>query len=169
MKTCKTCLEIKPENAFYKQSARGLLGLRGSCKVCDNAKKAQYRKENRDRLLNDKKQDYAKNRARYLANKRSYRQENKGPIRALNAARKQVIKLRTPPWLSKDDLWLIKEAYRLAAHRTELFGFQWDVDHIVPLQGGVVSGLHVPWNMQVIPAKDNMRKKNKFAVNLDGN
>ena len=163
MKTCKTCLETKPENAFYKQSVRGGLGLRGSCKDCDNVKKAQYRKTNRDRLLVDKKQDYAKNRLRYLANKKAYRQENKGSIRALNAARKQVVKLRTPEWLSKDDAWLIKEAYRLASHRTELFGFQWDVDHIVPLQGDTVSGLHVPWNMQVIPSRDNIRKKNKFV------
>jgi len=163
MKTCKTCLEIKPEDAFYKQATRGLFGLRGSCKDCDNAKKAQYRKENRDRLLVDKKQDYIKNRARYLADKKVYRQDNKGPIRALNAARKKVVKMRTPAWLSKDDLWLIKEVYKLAAQRTELFGFQWDVDHIVPLQGTTVSGMHVPWNLQVIPATDNIRKKNKFA------
>jgi len=163
VKTCKTCLETKPESAFYKQSTRGLLGLRGSCKACDNAKKAQYREANRDKLLSDKQQDYAKNRARYLANKKAYRQENKGAIRALNAARKGVVKLRTPAWLSEDDLWLVKEAYKLAAHRTELFGFQWDVDHIVPLQGKTVSGMHVPWNLQVIPARDNIRKKNKFA------
>ena len=163
MKTCKTCLEAKPESAFYKQSARGLLGVRGSCKACDNVKKAQYREANRDKLLRDKQQDYAKNRDRYLADKKVYRQENKGAIRALNAARKHVVKLRTPVWLSEDDFWLIKEAYKLAARRTEIFGFQWDVDHIVPLQGTTVSGMHVPWNLQVIPATDNIRKKNKFA------
>ena len=163
MKTCKTCLETKPESAFYKQSTRGLLGLRGSCKTCDNVKKAQYRKANRDKLLSDKQQDYAKNRARYLADKKVYRQENKGTIRALNAARKRVVKLRTPAWLSTDELWLVKEVYKLAAHRTELFGFQWDVDHIVPLQGTIVSGLHVPWNLQVIPSRDNICKKNKFV------
>ena len=163
MKTCKTCLEAKPESAFYKQSARGLLGVRGSCKACDNVKKAQYREANRDKLLRDKQQDYAKNRDRYLADKKVYRRENKGAIRALNAARKHVVKLRTPVWLSGDDFWLIKEAYKLAAHRTEIFGFQWDVDHIVPLQGTTVSGMHVPWNLQVIPATDNIRKKNKFA------
>lgn len=163
MKTCKVCSETKPESAFYKQSARGLLGLRGSCKACDNVKKARYREENRDKLLLVKKQDYAKNRAKYLSNKKVYRQENKGAIRALNAARKSVVKLRTPVWLSEDERWMIKEIYKLAAHRTELLGFQWDVDHIVPLQGTAVSGMHVPWNLQVIPALDNIRKKNKFA------
>ena len=56
---------------------------------------------------------------------------------------------------------IIEEAYELAGKRTELFGFSWHVDHTLPLQGRTVSGLHVPTNLQVIPAVDNIRKGNR--------
>ena len=71
---------------------------------------------------------------------------------------------RTPCWLQEDDFWLMEQAYELANLRTRLFGFRWDVDHIVPLHGKLVSGLHVPHNLQVLPAKSNRDKSNKFVV-----
>jgi hypothetical protein len=71
---------------------------------------------------------------------------------------------RTPSWLGADELWMIEQAYELAALRTKLFGFSWQVDHIVPLQGKLVSGLHTPYNLQVIPAKHNQSKSNQFTV-----
>lgn len=89
------------------------------------------------------------------------RQKHPGAKNA-DTAKSRAGKLkRTPVWLSKDDLWLIKEAYILAKQRTKLFGFSWHVDHVIPLRGKSVSGLHVPWNLQVIPAKTNIAKGNK--------
>jgi len=61
-----------------------------------------------------------------------------------------------------DDLWMIEEIYHLAALRTQMFGFQWHVDHIIPLQGETISGLHVPNNLRVIPWLDNIKKGNKY-------
>ena len=68
---------------------------------------------------------------------------------------------RTPTWLTPDDHWMIEQAYELAAIRTKMFGFFWHVDHIIPLQGKTVSGLHVPTILQVIPAVENIRKGNR--------
>ena len=72
--------------------------------------------------------------------------------------------MRTPAWLTEDDHWLMEQAYELAALRTKLFGISFQVDHVLPLQGKLVSGLHVPLNLQVIPAKMNRAKSNNFEV-----
>lgn len=68
---------------------------------------------------------------------------------------------RTPAWLTEDDHWMIEQAYELAALRSQMFGFPWHVDHVLPLRGKTVSGLHVPINLQVIPGVENLRKGNR--------
>lgn len=82
----------------------------------------------------------------------------------INVAKRRAAKLqRTPAWLTPTDLWMIEEAYELAALRTKITGFSWHVDHKLPLQGKLVSGLHTPYNLQVIPGKDNVAKANKYV------
>jgi 5-methylcytosine-specific restriction endonuclease McrA len=98
------------------------------------------------------------------AKKSEYAKRKKHVINAAVARRKAAKLQRTPAWLTEDDFWIIKEAYELAKVRTDMLGFQWHVDHIVPLQGKTVSGLHVPWNLQVIPAVENIRKGNRLEV-----
>jgi hypothetical protein len=93
-----------------------------------------------------------------------YKLANPGKVNADTAKRRIAKMHRTPAWLTVDDLWVIEQAYELAALRTKLFGFSWHVDHILPLQGKKVSGLHVPNNLQVIPWVDNVRKANRFEV-----
>ena len=134
------------------------------CMECDNVIKKQYLIDNPEKVAEQKRNGYIKNKAKYLKQKQQYRQENKGKINALVAKRKSYIKQATPAWVGKEELWLITEIYELAALRTKLFGFGWHVDHIIPLQGKLVSGLHVPENMRVIPAIENIKKKNKFEV-----
>jgi hypothetical protein len=162
-KLCATCKVEKPVSEFYKQTTRGSYGVRGTCKACDNLKKRAYRTQLGETLKARKQEEYLRNREARLLQKKEYRQSNKGKINALVAARKKVIKQRTPKWVSKEELWLIKEAYELAALRTKLFGFSWHVDHVLPLQGKTVSGLHVPDNLQVIPWIENIQKKNKVS------
>jgi len=94
--------------------------------------------------------------------KRRWYAAHPGRATALATKRKAAVKQRTPKWLTADDWFIIKEAYELAALRTKMLGFPWEVDHIVPLQGSKVSGLHVPQNLQVIPRTLNRAKWNLY-------
>ena len=95
------------------------------------------------------------------------RQKHSDRVNATNARRHAEKLNRTPIWLTEDDLWLIKEAYHLAKQRTALHGFEWHVDHIIPLKGKIVSGLHVPSNLQVIEGSINIRKNNRFEGEIN--
>ena len=71
---------------------------------------------------------------------------------------------RVPQWLTPEDKWMLRQAYNLAKLRTKMFGFPWEVDHIFPLRGELVSGLHVPTNVQVIPKTLNRAKRNHCSL-----
>ena len=111
-----------------------------------------------------KKASYERTKEKHLAQKRVYRQTNKAKVNALAKAYKVRKKNRIPKWVDKNHMQLIKEVYELAQIRTKHFGFPWHVDHIVPIQGKLVSGLHVIENLQVIPGIENIKKKNKFEI-----
>ncbi|HEM7801991.1 TPA: hypothetical protein U2L32_002531 [Burkholderia cenocepacia] len=64
----------------------------------------------------------------------------------------------TPPWLSPLHRVAIASLYLLAHTMTHLSGEQHVVDHIVPLDGKLVCGLHVPWNMRVTHWRENAVK-----------
>ena len=66
----------------------------------------------------------------------------------------------TPPWV---ELSLITPFYEYAAALTKQTGIRYSVDHIMPLKGKDSSGLHVPWNLQVIPLADNIKKGNRLC------
>ena len=124
---------------------------------------AAYRDRNRE-LLREKSKDYAaNNKDKVRAKQTAYRLTNPDKCRYWCRNRQAKKSLRTPEWLSPDQLWVIAEAYELAALRTTISGSAWHVDHIVPLNGRMVSGLHVPWNLQVILGSENVRKSNSFA------
>lgn len=112
-----------------------------------------------------------KTRLRYYANiekqsarKKLYRSKNKHIVNA-NAAKRRAAQLfRTPKWLSKNDIDKIKLIYKEATLKTKINNELWVVDHIIPLQGKIVSGLHVPDNLQLMRARDNESKQHKYEI-----
>lgn len=83
------------------------------------------------------------------------------------AAKYRASKLcATPKWLTEEHYAQIVDIYKEREILTEITGILYHVDHIVPLQGETVCGLHVPWNLQVIPATENLSKSNKLMEEL---
>lgn len=81
------------------------------------------------------------------------------------AAAHRAAKLkRTPKWLTAEQHAQIREWYYAAALASQGTGFPWHVDHVVPLRGRNVSGLNVPWNLQLLPGVDNQKKSNRFTA-----
>lgn len=70
----------------------------------------------------------------------------------------------TPPWLTNEHRTQIEAIYLQAQIWTEVTGVLYHVDHIIPLNGKTVCGLHVPWNLRAITAKENIRKSNRIDV-----
>jgi hypothetical protein len=124
----------------------------------------QYRKENRDSCRASILAWSAKNPEKVKLYAAKNKANNKGKVNANTVKRRLAKANRTPAWLTTDDYWMIEQAYELATLRTELFGFAWHVDHVLPLQGKLVSGFHTPYNLQVIPGVDNVRKSNTFEA-----
>lgn len=101
-----------------------------------------------------KHDEYVRNRQSYLDRASKWQKGHPEHVRK----RKAHIFLATPPWVKNEDIL----TYYLEARRLYLStGISHHVDHIIPLRGKNVCGLNVPWNLQVIPAKDNLRKHNK--------
>jgi hypothetical protein len=164
----------KEYNAIYYEANKDKLKKDTLTYYYDNKEKiskskktyaAKYRKEKAE-IISAKSKEYAqRNKDKIRKYQKAYREKNRGLIRYYVRAYQTKKKHCSPVWLSSSHKWMMKEIYALAVLRTELTGVEWHVDHIVPLRGEIVSGLHVPWNLQVLPYIDNIRKGNKFTAN----
>lgn len=165
MKACTKCLETKPFTEFYKN------GRESQCRGCRNKWQQNYAYPNRDAPRGQKSSERRKQtQARYREKhrdkiremQRRYVRENKAKV--LSRTRKYQLAKRnaTPKWLTKDHFTQIEVVYLKAEALRQEMGGHFEVDHIVPLSGRDVSGLHVPWNLQIIDRHSNRAKHNKY-------
>ena len=186
----KTRQEAKATGAKYyftgEPCKHGHIALRktkGACVECMKIewqqaaeKRADYFREynRREDVKNRKNEWYEANReqviqaaaTRPLEVKRVYqkawKERNTVWVRADTKARRRKHRLATPKWLTQAQKGQIRELYKIAITMTKTTGEQYVVDHIVPLRSEFVCGLHVPWNLRVIPRQENLLKSNKL-------
>lgn len=146
---CSACLKEKNRLAYAKHRDKRLDSAKANYATNKEHKKEYQKKYYRSTLEYQKvwhKQNKTNKRYKYNA------YEAKRRATKLNA---------TPSWLTEEQLLQIEYVYWLAKDVSKITGEEYQVDHIIPLQGVDVCGLHVPWNLQLLPAKENAAKKNK--------
>jgi ABC-type ATPase with predicted acetyltransferase domain len=94
----------------------------------------------------------------------SHQKLNLDQARAIKAKRRAAKLKRTPKWLTVEDFKQIAKVYSLAKELSEATGIAHHVDHEIPLQGKLVSGLHVPTNLVISTAAANLSKGNKYEI-----
>lgn len=146
-KVCQCCLkEFIPKQNHPRYKYCSISCKNTVIKGAESYKEARrlYMKQDRDNNLSKYQQRdalrYKQNKHKFLAN---------------NSRRRAVVKRATPIWANLDDIY---QVYIEAQY----FGYH--VDHIVPLRGKLVCGLHVWENLQILPPKENLKKGNSFAV-----
>ena len=134
---CRKCLIEKSLIDFSKDKRR-YDGLNYWCKPCQSHYDKNYKRKYE--WYNTVKG------AQYIAN------------------HKDRFKDRTPKWLTSNHWQEMAGLYWQAKSLSDETGIMHHVDHIVPLRGKSVSGLHVPWNLQILTAAENYRKSNTLCV-----
>ena len=188
----KTRAEAKAQGAkFYftgEPCKHGHIAARktkGVCVEClkvewaqGNIIRADYFKQyNKSNAGGEAKQRYyEKNRAQVIARaqarpavekqayKSKYKQSNPDLYKTLTSFRRRRFRDATPPWLTRKQKSEIRQLYQIAITMSKTTGERYVVDHIIPLHGEAVCGLHVPWNLRVITQGENLRKSNKLLA-----
>jgi hypothetical protein len=190
VKRCNKCGEFKALTEFaFSNKSKGT--RQSYCKTCKNAYNASYRKDHKDYFVKKRYEHYQKhkefelercaeyyrnNREDILEQKAQHYQDNKDKrreysakrqqlypeIKAAHNARRRAYRVQaTPAWLTKSHKEEMNFVYWFANGLNGLHGLSYQVDHVHALKGENFSGLHVPWNLRVMPSSENSKKRNK--------
>jgi hypothetical protein len=160
--SCAGCREFKPKVSGTSR-----------CRECFNEQqwehyhkiKTQYPEEHEKRRVRDRARAvklYAENPEKYKAQVKAWKDRNPKAFAELKAKRRAEEMQRVPKWLTREDKKIISFIYEMAKMLTDTTGEDYQVDHIIPLRGKLVCGLHVPGNLQILTRLENIRKGNKW-------
>ena len=184
----KTRKEAKEQGATHyytgEPCSRGHIALRKTKGACIECIREDWVKDNAKRSLKPKSEAakkagrkyYERNRELVIARaqtrtneaKQAYRntwkERNPLEVKASTKHRRDKHKQATPKWLSLEQKTVIRKLYIDAMTVSRITKVPYVVDHIVPLRGNDVCGLHVPWNLQVMTREENLKKSNKHLA-----
>jgi hypothetical protein len=146
-RTCRHCAETKPTSEFYASQGN-------TCKRCHNARKNE-RAWARGR---PKRCGPEQARENELAAARQYKKDNPHTNAAFVNNRRAAKSNRMPDYIRAEVTAAHAALRQQSFELQDIFGEPFEVDHVVPLFSEFVSGLHVPWNLQLLPATVNRRK-----------
>lgn len=175
-KICSKC-GLEKSIAEFSKKRGNRDGLRSECKVCQSKVSKKWREENltrvKERQRKYREDNPGKEKARYKRYKaaniekikekdRRYRKANLDKRAAVEAKRRATKLNATPPWLNAKHFKEIEAFYTEARRLTKETGVEYHVDHVMPLNGSDSCGLHVPWNLQLLTAEENLKKGTKI-------
>jgi hypothetical protein len=150
---CTECRKKKQPCEFYLRS-NGLVG-EYKCKACILEKR-------RTKYYSDYDNVREINRKAVAAFQKRNPDKNRAKVAKYRAAKAN----RVPRWITADELSKIRSIYKLCTKISKLTGIPHEVDHIIPLRGKTVSGLHVLSNLRVIPKIENLKKSNLLIEDI---
>jgi hypothetical protein len=132
-----------------------------TCCECANAIANKTKAKDRNKYVRSSGEWQRKNPDKVAAYQRARNKKNPAQRNLWTASYRSAKDARQPSWLNSAQLFEMESVYNYCAALRNV-GLDYHVDHIVPLRGDNVSGLHVPWNLQVITGAENMSKGNRF-------
>jgi len=154
MKTCNSCQVIKSTDEFYSRQGKTKRVFAHICKSCHKAKVDTWRKANPQKYRKYVDKWKKANLEKVKQYSKDYWDRNPDKLKAKWATHQVNRKYGKRFQLNKEQRALLNDIYANCPPGYE-------VDHIIPLRGKTVSGLHAPWNLQYLTAEENRRKSNK--------
>lgn len=154
--------KTKYNQEYYDINRDIILAQKKEYCVANKDKLNNYRETHKIQISNRTKLYREINKEKIALQQREYQKANPAKMNAISAKRRAAKLQATPNWLTQEDFNQIEMFYKQAHQLMSETDEEYHVDHIIPLQGENVCGLHVPWNLQVILAKENLTKSNKL-------
>lgn len=164
---CTACIDIRAKNPeFKKKEAERSMNYYYANKDLRKMATEKWAAKNLEKRRRYSYEWRQRNKDAFKESIRKSKTRMAGRVNYFNSQRRAQKIQATPSWLSAIELAKIQEMYDVAIAKSKQTGIKHHVDHVVPLKNGVVCGLHVPWNLRVITAVDNIFKSNKMEVSL---